>query len=671
MNDDWQINRRKLLAAIGTTGSAALLFQALHGGGGGFGGVVQAVYGGEGGAGLEKHIGVNSIEALREVDRMKATKAYAAGYYIPGDGGGGLYALDAGDTASPDNGGTVIVASDGGRWKLCETGIVSVKQFGAAGNGSADDGAYIQAAVNALGGKRLFFPKGVYIAASITVASSIEWVGEGPESVIRQKELSNRNFIQVGGIGTQVSFFDLTIDQNSNNQTYGQGKFALNCTAVGQGISRPAILHTERIHMTNTCEGAIRFLGDRTETNREMLRVVRCRFTNGSESRSSPAYNTFTLYIADAATAVIEGCHFEHAPSESGEGIPAISVAGTNVSSVEYSKLSITDNYFSGYGRFTNGSGIGVIDLYIWSRNVVLTGNRLENSHVAPIRGKVNADNLVVSGNVIHGVTQHIPSSASGISLVPATVGPVAGRYVITDNIVKGGGFRGIEITGTADNKPELVEVSGNMIDTVADIGIYVGNVKHFTIASNMISDTGGSGITYALCEGNGKIADNLIKGAGSTGIGYVGVQKSLCLSIAGNMIDSPAAQGIAVENIGELLLHGNIVKNVVSVNGTQRAFRIGGTSAVDVASIKNNVVSGTVASGPVTYTGAGATALQEDGNSWNGAVKYGSAAPTTGTYARGDIVYNTTPIPGSGIGWVCTSAGSPGTWKAFGTIEA
>jgi hypothetical protein len=338
---------------------------------------------------------------------------------------------------------------------------------------------------------------------------------------------------------------------------------------------------------------------------------------------------------------------------------------------VEYSKLSITDNYFSGYGRFTNGSGIGVIDLYIWSRNVVLTGNRLENSHVAPIRGKVNADNLVVSGNVIHGVTQHIPSSASGISLVPATVGPVAGRYVITDNIVKGSGFRGIEITGTADNKPELVEVSGNMIDTAADIGIYVGNVKHFTIANNMISDTGGSGITYALCEGNGKIADNLIKAAGSTGIGYVGVQKSLCLSIAGNMIDSPASQGIAAENIGELLLHGNIVKNVASVNGTQRAFRIGGTSAVDIASVKNNVVSGTVASGPVTYTGAGVTALQEEGNSWNGAVKYGSAAPATGTYAQGDIVYNTTPIPGGGIGWVCTSAGSPGAWKAFGTIEA
>lgn len=667
MRMDGAINRRKLLAAIGATSGAAFLFPALQGGAG-LGSVAQAVYGG--GEGLETHTGAESIEALREVDRTKATLVYAAGYYIPADGGGGWYALDDADTSSLDNGGTVIVAADGGRWKLCESGVVSVKQFGAVGDGTTDDTSSIQAAVAALSGKRLFFPKGVYMAVSVTIHTSIEWEGEGEESVIRQKEGSNRNFIQVGGTGTQASFFDLTIDQNSSQQTYGQGKFALNCTAVGEGTSRPALLHAERVHMTNTCEGAIRFLGDRTEANREMLRVVRCRFTNGSESRSIPAYNTFTLYIADAATAAIEACHFEHHPSETGEGIPAISVAGTNVSSVQYSKLTIVNNYFSGYGRYTNGSGIGVIDLYVWAQNVTVTGNRLENSHVAPIRGKVNADNVVVTGNIIDGVTQHIPASASGISLVPATVLPVAGRYVISDNIIKGSGYRGIEITGTAEQKPELVEISGNVIDTVSDIGIYIGNARHFTITGNMIASTGGSGITYALCEGLGKIADNLIKSAGSTGIGYIGVQKSLTLSISGNLIDSPTAQGIAAENLAELLLHDNLLKNIVNASGTQRAFRIGGPSGIDAASIKNNRVSGPTASGQITYTGTGVAQLQEEGNSWNGSVRYASAAPASGAFTRGDVVYHTLPAPGGCIGWVCTSSGSPGTWKPFGTIE-
>lgn len=46
------------------------------------------------------------------------------------------------------------------------------------------------------------------------------------------------------------------------------------------------------------------------------------------------------------------------------------------------------------------------------------------------------------------------------------------------------------------------------------------------------------------------------------------------------------------------------------------------------------------------------------------------SAPPTTGTYERGDIVYNTNPTAGGYLGWICTAAGTPGTWKGFGLIE-
>ena len=49
----------------------------------------------------------------------------------------------------------------------------------------------------------------------------------------------------------------------------------------------------------------------------------------------------------------------------------------------------------------------------------------------------------------------------------------------------------------------------------------------------------------------------------------------------------------------------------------------------------------------------------------------YAASIPTTGTWARGDIVYNSAPTAGGTIGWVCVSAGSPGTWKAWGSIAA
>lgn len=46
-----------------------------------------------------------------------------------------------------------------------------------------------------------------------------------------------------------------------------------------------------------------------------------------------------------------------------------------------------------------------------------------------------------------------------------------------------------------------------------------------------------------------------------------------------------------------------------------------------------------------------------------------GAAAPTTGSWARGSIVWNTAPSSGGPPGWVCVTAGSPGTWKAMANL--
>ena len=46
------------------------------------------------------------------------------------------------------------------------------------------------------------------------------------------------------------------------------------------------------------------------------------------------------------------------------------------------------------------------------------------------------------------------------------------------------------------------------------------------------------------------------------------------------------------------------------------------------------------------------------------------TAAPVAGPWLQGDIVWNTNPAPAGWVGWICTSAGSPGTWKGFGLID-
>jgi len=47
-----------------------------------------------------------------------------------------------------------------------------------------------------------------------------------------------------------------------------------------------------------------------------------------------------------------------------------------------------------------------------------------------------------------------------------------------------------------------------------------------------------------------------------------------------------------------------------------------------------------------------------------------GTAAPTSGGYVQGDIVWNTNPIPTGYVGWICVRSGNPGEWKPFGQIQ-
>ena len=118
---------------------------------------------------------VHSIAMLRLTSKLLTTDVFVLGYYVAGDGGGGSYYLDPVDHTSADNGGTVIVAADGGRWKLQSTGRISVKQFGAKGDGATDDTTALQAAYTyaASAGRTAWHPDGTYCATGLVAGCSI------------------------------------------------------------------------------------------------------------------------------------------------------------------------------------------------------------------------------------------------------------------------------------------------------------------------------------------------------------------------------------------------------------------------------------------------------------------------------------------------------------------
>lgn len=68
--------------------------------------------------------------------------------------------------------------------------ILSVKDFGATGDGSTDDSEAIQAAINAArGSSKVFIPKGTYIVTkTIEIPSNSHLVGDGKSTVIKMKD---------------------------------------------------------------------------------------------------------------------------------------------------------------------------------------------------------------------------------------------------------------------------------------------------------------------------------------------------------------------------------------------------------------------------------------------------------------------------------------------------
>lgn len=109
---------------------------------------------------------------------------------------------------------------------------VSVKSFGAVGDGVTDDTAALQAAINASAGKSLFFPDGIYrISAALAIATGIELIGAGSASVtISQSAPSTGVFwINCGSnILTGIALRGFTLDNNGG----GSGS----CYGVDQSV---------------------------------------------------------------------------------------------------------------------------------------------------------------------------------------------------------------------------------------------------------------------------------------------------------------------------------------------------------------------------------------------------------------------------------------------------
>jgi hypothetical protein len=130
----------------------------------------------------------SSPGALRATTGNSATRAaIAGGFWSMGDGGGGVFCWDQSSIAA-DDGGTIINPTGhgrSGRWIRIREEALSVRWFGATGDGLTDDTMAIQRAISAAmagtgGGRVVRFPAGTYcVCTSLTIQNATGITLEG------------------------------------------------------------------------------------------------------------------------------------------------------------------------------------------------------------------------------------------------------------------------------------------------------------------------------------------------------------------------------------------------------------------------------------------------------------------------------------------------------------
>ena len=293
------------------------------------------------------------------------------------------------------------------------------------------------------------------------------------------------------------------------------------------------------------------------------------------------------------------------------------------------------------------------------------------------------------------------PNSCGIIVNENQTTGEVCEKITITDCIVSNthasapssGSRGGILVQGTNE-----ITIKGCLIEdnTQAIPGIAVFNTsKKCNIVNNIVQNMAAVGIDVTGTNTECVISGNEVSGCSAEGLEIEGSGDGN-FAITGNIFRDNNTSGVfsnvKIDDVASFSFSGNTL--IETTLGTSRYnLRLEATSNKGVVSgntfVRNNAVDVFTETGEfrtdcpnINVVGNSDCSLQVT-SGWvadfeiaNGLVLFGryrrANEPSTGTWVTGDLVGNNAPTAGTtSLGWVCTSGGSPGTWKSFGSISA
>ena len=617
------------------------------------------------GGGDYKVLTFDTIADLRlKIGSAKEPVAQTSGYYAAGDGGGNSFYWD-GTSGTTDNGGTVIkptFVSGAGRWIALNRTSVNVLQFGAYGNDSVDDTTAVQAALTAC--------KNVVIPSSKTCKITQVTISQA-DSVLRID----------GVLKSTVATNKAIIVDAANVSIIGTGSIDAPATFDGTNTgAKPtyAVIWVQ--------ENGFRMSG-LTFNNTPKVGVFFddcCNFI----INDCICYGNFPLASYDDTLTM----HFfvsVNPPSASTSSDFAI------ISNC-YFEQYITSVYYGNYGGAANNLSIQVsgnrfskcLDHGIYlrlSKGAVVSDNNFYNC-ASPI--VCDAEGSLINGNTLFEDNTFANRRTQIINLRSSSYG------VVSNNTIIGKGAS-INIDYIQDSSTILGnKIHGNtVIQTEADnvrtpfcirITSSAGLVSNNTITNNTVRTRGFSALNGAiLINGNGTYSatDNIISGnhitvTGTTGTGALnGITEVLCTHniIDDNMIifDYEASSAVTLSGIYIVGSKTSARRNTIKyeINGSNVAFRGIQIASGNYGTFIDNLfyaTSASLVSATNYFNSSSTTAYVLDKRHIER-----TAAPVSGDWVRGDIVYNSAPTAGGFLGWCCVTSGTPGTWKTFGAITA
>jgi hypothetical protein len=391
--------------------------------------------------------------------------------------------------------------------KLRET--VSVKDFGAVGDGVANDTVAIQAALTAA--NSVFFPEGTYLTDTLTLKANQEVYGCGNSSIIKQNTTTGASYGTLYcDSGSSSSFIsNITI---RNLQVLGQ--------VATQGFSefRHLIsLHGVQNVLIDSCS-IVGFRGDGIllgsgtsagqERHNQNVTISNC-LINGVNND-----NRNGISVIDGDTIKITNNSFTFCTRSNMPG--PIDLEPDTVSYAIIKNITITNNSF--LNCLGNVAQISIdlrFDAYtvppsnfIISNNVIQSGTAYSVLVLLRNAGYATQTNVTISGNTCVSAQGFYIAGVKNVVISNNTFNVTSAGFVgfnatdVLSNItVIGNSFlgtaNGLNLRGILDNINVIGNTFNGFVNYACGVGIASGTVSNMNFTGNIFSSI--SGIGYAV----------------------------------------------------------------------------------------------------------------------------------------------------------------------------